>query len=419
MSRAPQVVITGVGVVSPIGIGRAAFWDSLMAQRSGVGPLSFLESGSMPVYIGAEVTDFDPKELIKPRKSLKVMSREIQLAVVAAEQAMADAGLAAGALDPERLGVVLGADMIQADPADMAAAFRRSMVDGRFDFSHWWPSAMSEIYPLWFLKLLPNMPACHIGIAHDARGPNNSITMNEVSGLLAVGEAFEVIRREQADAVLTGATGSRIHPTRFARGFADQVSHRNDDPAAASRPFDAERDGMVNGEGAAVFVLESGEHAQARGARVLARVLGHASAFEPRGETRRGLAVRSGARKALEQAGLAPRDVGHVNAHGLATTDDDRMEALAIRDILGDVPVTAPKSYFGNLGSGAGSVEMAASVLALANNVVPATLNYEHPDPQCPVNVIRGQPLQGAKPVALLLNHTTLGQAASLVLAAE
>ena len=219
--------------------------------------------------------------------------------------------------------------------------------------------------------------------------------------------------------MIAGGAGSRIHPTVFVRSFSSQLSRRCDEPAKASRPFDAKRDGLVNGEGAAAFVLEDRQRAEARGATILARIAGSASAFEPRsnGCPAQGVAIRSAITKALRAARMDPADIGHVNAHGLSTIDDDRIEARAIRDTLGDIPVTAPKSFFGTLGSGAGAVEMAVSVLALGAGIVPVTLNYERPDPACPVNVVHGSLLTATKRTALLLNHTPMGQSAALVLA--
>jgi len=265
------------------------------------------------------------------------------------------------------------------------------------------------------------MPACHIAIAQDARGPNNSLTTAEVSSLLAVAEAARIIERGQADVMVVGGTSSRIHPTTFLRGCIGNISRRTDCPEAASRPFDAARDGAVYGEGATAIILESRAHAQGRGVRVRGRVLGYASAFEPRqnGAPPRGAAIRATIENSLRSAGLAADDVGHVNAHGLSTVEEDRAEAQAIRQVLGDVPVTAPKSFFGNLGAGTGAVEMAVSILALEADCVPVTLNYEQPDPLCPVNVVHGAPLRGGKGIAVLLNQATTGQAAAVVIAAE
>ncbi|HQU43725.1 MAG TPA: beta-ketoacyl-[acyl-carrier-protein] synthase family protein [Pirellulales bacterium] len=420
MSPVPDVVITGLGVVSPIGIGTAAFWNSMEGQASGVRRISAFDTSGIGPDFGAEVVDFDAKEFVKPRKSLKVMSRDIQMGVVAASLATSEAALAPQGVDPERLGVVFGADMIHCEPEDIANAYRRSMVDGRFDFRLWGKAAMEEIYPLWMLKYLPNMPACHIAIAHDARGPNNSHSLAEASSLMALGEAVRVIERGDADVMIGGGTASRIHPVLWVRSMLQEVTRRRDEPERLSRPFDASRDGFVNGEGAAALVLERREHAAARGAKMFARIVGYGTSHERRfdGRPPEGGATRRAIVAALRSAGLRPSDIGHVNAHGLSTIGDDRAEAQAIRAELGDVPVTAPKSYFGNLSSGTGAVEAVASVLALVHGRVPVTLNYERPDPACPVHVVAGRPLTGCKPTALLLNHSVMGQAVAMVISA-
>jgi 3-oxoacyl-[acyl-carrier-protein] synthase II len=415
-----EIVITGVGVVSPIGIGNEAFWASLCQGRSGVRPLDLFRSNDLPVPFGADLIDFDPKQYVRPRKSLKVMSRDIQLGFAAADLACAHAGLRDQPLDPERLGIVFGADMIHCDLFELMGACRGCMVEGKFEFGRWGEAAMAEMYPLWMLKYLPNMPACHIGIAQDARGPNNSLTLGDASSLSAVAEATRVIERGHADAMIAGGTGSRIHPAYWIRAPVLELSRRSDHPAAASRPFDAQRDGLVNGEGAGAFLLETREHAEARGAPLLARVLACAGTFEPcrNGEVLRGRGIRQAIHGVLREAELKPGDVGHVNANGSSTILGDRIEAQAIRETLGDVPVTAPKSFFGNLGAGTGAVEMAVSVLALQEGYVPQTLNYQYPDPHCPVNVIHDQPMEISKPTALLLNYTTFGQAVAVLLGA-
>jgi 3-oxoacyl-[acyl-carrier-protein] synthase II len=213
--------------------------------------------------------------------------------------------------------------------------------------------------------------------------------------------------------------GCRTQPIIWARRKSYELSHRYDDPAAACRPFDADRDGMVFGEGSAAFLLESRQHAAARGAKILARVLGGASSFEPlaRGALAEGSAIRRTIRAALHDAGLEPADVGHVNADGQSTIHQDRIEARAIRDLLGDVPVTAPKSFFGNLSAGSGAVELAVSLLAFQHGTVPPVLNYHRPDPECPVNVIRDQPIPLGKPVALALSQSRTGHSLGLLVA--
>lgn len=414
-----EVVITGVGVVSPIGIGCDRFWESLVAGRSGVVPITSFDTTGLPVAFGGEIRDFDPKLYVRPRKSLKVMSRDIQIGFTAADLAIIDASLVAGAVAPDRFGVVFGGDMIYTDLADVESTYRYCSEDGSFRFEKWADAFAQELYPLWLLKQLPNMIASHIAIAHDARGPNNTIVSAEVSSLLAIAEAASVIRRGWADVMIAGGAGSRLHPGALVARGESIVSHRSADCARASRPFDRDRDGMVNGEGAAAFVLESYEHAMARGGRVRARLVGEAGRYEPRpGRTAplTGESLRAAIRGSLRAAGLDAADVSHVNAHGLGTVAEDRYEAAVIRSELGDVPVTAPKSFFGHLGAGSGAVELAASVLGMAHGLIPPTINYETPDPECPVNVVHGKPAAMPAGATIAVNVARPGQAAAVAI---
>ncbi len=421
MATHDDIVITGIGVVSPIGVGREAFWGAMASGTSGIRPITGFDASGLAVRFGSQVVDFDPKLFVRPRKSLKVMSRDIQLGFAAADLAVADAGLVAGGVEPTRFGVVFGGDMIYADIEDLESTYRRAAAGGAFDYHLWAEAIQQEVHPLWLLKHLPNMTASHVAIAHDARGPNNSIVLGDVSGLLAVAEAASVIRRGWADVMIAGGTGCRLHPTAMVARGAAQLSHRGDDFASASRPFDRDRDGLVNGEGAGAVILESREHATRRGASIIGRILATASRCEPR--ARRdgvsGAALRQAIRAAREAAGLEVRDVGHVNAHGLSTIEMDRAEAGAIVAELGDTPVTAPKSSFGHLGAGGGVVEMLASVLGLTAGVVPPTRSYRTPDPQCPVAVVHGGPLAGRPGTAIAVNACTTGQAVAVALAAE
>ena len=421
MSPAREVVITGLGVVSPIGIGTNAYWNSLCAGQSGVRPLAAFDTNGGFLHFGAEVRDFDPKEYVKPRKSLKVMSPDIQFGVAAADMAKADAALTDSQLDPERFGVEFAADLMHFQLDDVESAYRRSTNEGRFDIRLWGKYAMEDVFPLWMLKYLPNMPACHIAIAHDARGPNNSHSLAEASSLIALSEAYRVIERGHADVMIAGGACSRIHPTLWVRNSLLPVSRRNDEPARASRPFDANRDGFVNGEGAAALILESRDHALARGAKIRASIRGIGNSFEARkaGRPLEGAATRRAIAAALRMAHMTARDVGHVNAHGMSTIEDDRAEAQAIRAELGDVPVTAPKSFFGTLGAATGAVEAIASLLALEHGQTPVTLNYERADPECPVNVVHGQPHRGGPRTALLLNQAPMGQSAAVLIVGE
>ena len=309
--------------------------------------------------------------------------------------------------------------MIYCDPAELEPAYRSCLASGKVDTAQWGQRALGEMYPLWMLKFLPNMPACHIAIAHDARGPNNSVLMGEASSLLAMAEAVRLVERSLADVVIAGGSGSRIHPMFWVCREEHLMSQRHSEPQRALRPFDAQRDGTVFGEGSAALVLESRQHAEAGGRTILARVVDYASAFEaPRADAPlAGTAIRATIRQVLARAGISPAEIDHVNANGLATVAADRAEAQAIRAELGDVPVTAPKSFFGNLGAAAGAVESLASVLALVHGQIPATLNYEQPDPACPVKVIHGEPAPSTRRYALLLNQAATGQAVAVLIA--
>jgi 3-oxoacyl-[acyl-carrier-protein] synthase II len=420
-----EVVITGLGIVSPIGVGRDQVWQAISTRTSGVREIPQLAAAGWIAPFGGEVLDFDPKEFIQPRKSIKVMSREIQLASAAAEMAWQDAALAEAAIDADRFGVIGAAGLLYCELQELDQPFRSWVQQEDFDIEQWSRLAMGEMYPLWMLKYLPNMPACHIGIRYDARGPNNTIAQGDVSSLMAIAEAAEMIRRDLADVMIVGGTGSRINVTDLmwhagARLARDGASINGaGEPAAICRPFDLNRSGMVYGEGAAEFVLESRDHAERRGVRPLARIAGSASRYEPTAESQAplGEAIQRAIRAALAAARLESFHVGHVNAHGNSTREDDRAEARAIRLALGNVPVSAPKSFFGNLGHGSGAVELAVSLVALANGVVPPTLNYETPDPECPVNVVAA-PLAAESRTFVALNHNTLGQATAVVVTA-
>jgi 3-oxoacyl-[acyl-carrier-protein] synthase II len=375
----------------------------------------------LPIPIAGDVADFDPKEFVKPRKSLKVMSRETQLGFTASELAWADAKLEGASIDPDRLGVTSGSNMFCPEMPELAAACHASdSGDGVFDFNRWGNTGLREVFPLWLLKYLPNMAPAHVSIAHDARGPSNSIVAGDVSGLLALIEAADVVARGHADVMLAGGASSTIGWMDLIWHAGARLSHRVDQPQRACRPFDADRDGMVGGEGAAMFVLETREHAEARGVKPLARIAGYGRRYEAATESYRptGQSIAQAIEAAVAMAGVAKEAIGHVSAHGLSTELDDRIEAEAIRRTLGETPVTALKSYMGNIGAACGAVELAITLLGLQRGKIAATLNYETPDPKCPVNVVT-ELAAARSPLALLLNHRTTGQAVSLLVEAE
>jgi 3-oxoacyl-[acyl-carrier-protein] synthase II len=417
-----RAVITGLGVVTSIGTDAGSFWKTLLAGRSGIRPITLFDVSRLPVRIAGEISDFDAKAFVdkKDRKGLRVMARTIQLAVAAAQRALDHGQVNKEQLDPTRFGVEFGSGLIatELDELGEAALASTNCAPSRVDLTRWGEQSLPTIPPLWMLKYLPNMLACHVSILHNAQGPNNTISENDVAGLLALGEAWRVLRRDDADFFLVGGAESKLNPLSLVRqSLYEALSRHNDAPERACRPFDRNRDGIVLGEGGGVLVLEELEHARRRGAHVYAEVAGFGAAFD---RERSGAGLARAIRAALTQAGIGPEDIDHVNAQGFSGVKSDSWEALGIQEVFGNcrppVPVFAPKSYFGNLGAGAGTTELAASVLALEHGVCPATLNYEEPDPACPVSVVAGAPRPVTRRHVLKVNFTEMGQCAAAVL---
>jgi 3-oxoacyl-[acyl-carrier-protein] synthase II len=416
-----RAVLTGLGVLTAIGQDQASLWDSLRARRGGIRTISTFDPSALTTRFAAEIPDFDAKNYIDKaaRKSLRVMARTIQLAVSAAQLALDDSKVDKAALDPARFGVEFGSGLIASELDELGDAAQASAncQPGAVDLEKWGEAGLAAIPPLWMLKYLPNMLACHVSILHNAQGPNNSITECDVASLLALGEAYRILGRDGADFFLVGGAESKINPLSLVRQcLFEPLSKRNDAPEKACRPFDRGRDGIVIGEGATVLVLEELEHARRRGARIYAEVVGFGAAFD-RKKTGAGLA--QAVRAALADAGLGPEGIDHVNAHGLSSVECDAWEARGLQAVFGDlrepVPVFAAKSYLGNLGAGSGTSELAASVVAMQHGAVPATLNYEEPDPACPVHVAAGDLRPMKRAHVLKVNFTPMGQCAAVV----
>ena len=435
-SQRRRVVITGMGLVSPLGNSPGAMWEALSAGRSGVELLSLLPQLEDRVTFGGEAREFtgvidnfgqlskSAKKTI--RKALKVMCRETMMAVAVAQQAVADAGFAETPMDPERSGVVFGSDYMLSPPEDFTEGMSKCGArDKNFQFSHWGQDGLGEMNPLWMLKYLPNMPASHIAIINDLRGPNNSLTLREIAGLAAIREAAQTIERGHADHIVAGATGTRLHSFKTLHAIqTGELAHPECRPAEASRPFDAKRTGMVVGEGAGAIVLEERQVALDRGATIYGEVVGTGSSTvaDANLSGRRDQAMANAARTALAEGGVSPDKLGHVNAHGLATKLCDAEEAQALSAVLGSagekVPVVAAKSYFGNLGAGSSVVELIASTLALEHGRLFRTLNYENSDPECPLAVTRTDD-QPAGASFLKLSVTPQAQAAAIVISRD
>jgi 3-oxoacyl-[acyl-carrier-protein] synthase II len=340
--------------------------------------------------------------------------------VAAAQRALHDAGVV-GRLDADRSGVVFGSDYMLSEPTEFSSGMRRAESGGAVPPTRWAADGLAAMSPLWLLKYLPNMPACHVAIYNDLRGPSNSLTLREASSNAAVGEACRVIQRGGADLLVAGATGTRLHPMKTLHAILqEEVAGNGTAPHTASRPFDRRRSGMVLGEGAGVVILEDLETARRRGARIYGEVLGvgSSSVADRRGIADRRRALSNALRAALADAQLAPEKLGHVHAHGLSTRSCDIDEAAALADALGPaverIPVAAAKSYFGNLGAGSGAVELICSLMAMERGHLFSTLNYDEPDPECSLRVVRS-PETPAGDTFVNLNVTPQGQASALV----
>jgi 3-oxoacyl-[acyl-carrier-protein] synthase II len=416
-----RTVITGLGLLTPLGCDVDSFWQSLLQGRSGVRPIRSFDTTSMPTRIGAEIEGFDPKKYIVERdhrKSLRMMARPIQLAVACANLALQQGKVDKSKLDPARFGVEFGAGLIASELPDLADAARASAncQPGMVDLEKWGTEGIPVIQPLWMLKYLPNMPACHISIMHNAQGPNNSITESDAASVLALGEAFRILARDGADFFLVGGAESKINPVSLVRQcLFEQMSRRNDEPARACRPFDAGRDGLVLGEGATVLVVEELEHARRRGATIRAEVVGFGSAFDRKLD---GSGLARAARSALADAGIGPDDLDHVNAHGLGSRSADVWEARGLALALEGrrVPVFAAKGYLGNMGAAGGTTELAASILGLEQGLMPPSLNHDRTDPDCPIEVLAGAPRPVTRPYVLKVGFTQMGQCGAVVI---
>ena len=375
-----RVAVTGLGAVSPVGIDVESTWESLMAGRSGVKPITRFDVSEFPVRFAATLEDFDPNGYLDA-KDRRRMAPFQQAAVVAAEQARANSGLTIDEDNADRVGVIVGSGI----------GGLQTLEDQAKILAERGPSRVS---PLTVPMMIVDLAAGHISIRFGAKGTNYAPVSACATGSHAVGEAGEAIRRGQADVIFAGGFDVAVTPVGLA-GFcaARALSTRNDDPQAASRPFDAGRDGFVMGEGGGILVLEELEHARARGAHIHAELVGYGSTADAHHITAPapdGNGARRAMRHALEQSGLATSDIGYINAHGTSTQLGDIAETDAIKEVFGPntPPVSSTKSMTGHLLGGAGSLEAVISVLALERGVLPPTINLTDPDPRCDLDYV-------------------------------
>ncbi|KAA0895189.1 beta-ketoacyl-ACP synthase II [Oryzomonas rubra] len=372
-----RVVITGVGVVSPLGCGNAKNWDALINGRSGIAQITRFDASAMPVRIAGEVKDFNPEDFIE-KKEIKKMDLFIQYALAASHFAMEDSGLAITEENAERVGVLVGAGL---GGLPTIEKYHAALLEGGY----------KKISPFFIPMLIINLAPGHISIKYGAKGPNISSVSACATATHSIGDAYHIIKRGDADAMIAGGTESTITPLGIG-GFSAMkaLSDRNDNPQAASRPFEKNRDGFVMGEGAGIVILEEYEAAKKRGAKIYAEVVGygltgdayHLTAPAPDGEG----AARC-MKMALANAGVNPEQVGYINAHGTSTSMNDLYETMAIKTVFGNhagaVKISSTKSMTGHLLGAAGGIEAVFSCLALEKGVIPPTINYEEPDPEC------------------------------------
>jgi len=390
-----RVVVTGVGMITPLGVGTGPTWEAILAGKSGVGPITKFDASQFSTTIAAEVKGFAPEDFVD-RKEIKRMDPFIHLAMGSAHLAMEDAGLSIDGEMGPRVGVYMGSGL---GGLSTLERYHQAYLE----------EGVRKISPFFIPMLISNLAPGHIAIRYGAKGPNITTTTACAASSHAIGEALVAIRRGVCDAVIAGGSEATITPMGLG-GFCAMkaLSSRNDDPERASRPFDKDRDGFVMGEGAAILILEELEFARGRGAKIYAELCGygasgdahHVTAPAPGGEG----AVRC-MRAALEDARIRPEEVEHINAHGTSTPYNDQFETMAIKTVFGEharnLAVSSTKSMTGHLLGAAGAVEGAFSVLALRDGVIPPTINYTTPDPECDLDYVPNQARQKAIRYAL------------------
>lgn len=429
-----RVVITGFGAITPLGLTAAETWAALCEGKSGIRRITAFDPVGFTCKIAGQVPEYRIQNYVPKshRKAIKLMSRDIELSVIAANEALVHAGLTTKGIDPEkvnidpqRVGVNLGAGLISCDMVELAPAVAASITDGTFDMRKWGKEGLERVTPLWLLKYLPNMLACHIGIIHDIQGPSNTITCAEAAGHLAIAEAARTIARGDSDIALAGGAEAKVNPIVLIRQclLKRATAENNDEPATACRPFDAEAKGSVFGEAAGVVVLENLKHAESRGARIYAEVvgLGQSNNINPMYERLEpdGKGVRIAIEKAMAEAQIEPHDLDLIIPHGTGIPADDLAETKAIRAALGGaaaaIPVWPTKSMLSNTGAAGGALDIIAAACAIRDGKIPAAKNCDNKAEGCDLNIAT-EPRDRQIRYALSCSYSYGGQTAAVVL---
>ncbi|MHC4110232.1 MAG: beta-ketoacyl-[acyl-carrier-protein] synthase family protein [Planctomycetota bacterium] len=429
-----RVVITGLGAITPLGLTVSDMWEGLCAGKSGIGQISAFDPVGFSCKLAGDVPDYKIRDYLPKsrRKSVKLMSRDIELSIIAANEALTASGLVTKGIDPEkvnidprRVAINLGAGLISCDLVELSPAVAASVKDGKFDIQKWGKEGLELVTPLWLLKYLPNMLACHIGIIHDIQGPSNTITCAEASAHLAIGEASQIIARGASDIALAGGAEAKINPIVMIRQclLKRTISENENDPAAACRPFDADAGGSVFGEGAGMLVLENAENAEKRGAKIYAEVagLGASNNINPSYECLEPDAkgTQIAIEKALADAQIGPQDLDLIIPHGIGKAGDDSAEATAIEAALGEAAVETPvwptKSMLSNTGAASGAIDVIAAVCAMTAGRIPAAKNCDRKAEGCNLNIVK-EATETNINYALCCSYTYGGQTAAVVL---
>jgi len=429
-----RVVITGLGAISPLGLTVSDMWEGLCAGTCGIDKITAFDPVGFSCKLAGQVPDYKIQKYVPKtyRKAIKLMSRDIELAVIAANEALLHAGLITKGIDPEnvnvnpeRMAINLGAGLISCDLVELAPAVAASITDGKFDIHKWGKEGLEMVTPLWLLKYLPNMLACHIGIIHDIQGPSNSITCAETSAHLAIAEAAQIIARGGSNIALAGGAEAKVNPIVMIRQCLVKrtTDKNNDEPDSACRPFDADAEGSVFGEAAGVVILENLENAERRGAKIYAEVvgIGHSNSINPAYEHLEpdGKGIEIAIRKAIADAQIEPVDLDLIIPHGTGIAADDLAEAKAIQAALGEAAaktaVWPTKSMLSNTGAASGALDVIAAVCAMTDGKIPAAKNCDKKADGCNLN-IANQPQEKRIRYALSCSYTYGGQTAALVL---
>lgn len=407
-----RVVVTGIGMVNPMGHDAATVWAGLQEGKSGVAKTTLFDASGFPTKISAEVKNWDVADYGLPPEEWQGRGRHTKFAIGAAQQAVQDSGVLDSEIDPVRFGVYMGSGEGNQDFSTFSNMMSAALQDGSYDASKFIAAGIELLDPAMELEQEPNMPAAHLASIFNAQGPNLNCLTACAASSQAVGEATEIIRRGDADVMLAGGTHSMIHPfgvTGF--NLLTALSESNEEPTKASRPFDRLRNGFVLGEGSAMVVLEELEAAKARGANIYGEIAGYgttADAYRITDIPPDGHGGIAAMRMAIADAKLKPADINYVNAHGTSTTVNDKVESKACREVFGvdaaKIPVSSTKSMMGHLIAAAGVTEMIVCLLAIRDSVLPPTINYENPDPECDLDYVPNEARQA--PVQYALNNS-------------